>query len=88
MAFIRLILAILSVALGGFVLYEGLSAPHLDIVWPLYVVPAACALNIFYLLASVPRGHPTRIPSRLIRLIDLWLVAKEEELKRRAKQQE
>jgi hypothetical protein len=91
MALIKWLLIALSVALGGFVIYEGVTAPHLNPIWPLYAVPAACALNIFYLYLSGPpatshadsSGPSTLI--RLLRLLDLWLAAKEEELKRRAK---
>jgi hypothetical protein len=90
MALIKWLLIALSAVLGGFVIHEGM-ANHPSPIWPLYAVPAACALNILYLYLSGPpvtsradaSGPSTLI--RLLRLLDLWLAAKEEELKRRAK---
>ena len=51
MALIKWLLIVLSTTLGGLVIYEG-ATNHPNPIWPLYVVPAACALNIFYLYLS------------------------------------
>ena len=45
---------------------------------------ATCALNAFYLAMAMGSKLPSRV-SRFWRLADLWLAAKEEELRRRGK---
>ena len=44
----------------------------------------SCALSAFYIAVRIEFKRPSSI-SRLWRLADLWLVAKEEELRRRGK---
>ena len=81
---LRWILVALSVIFGGIFINEGFFAhPYLSPRWPYITFPLGCALNIYYLVAS-SRISSTKLPSRFWRLIDLWLSAKEAELRKRA----
>lgn len=91
MALIRWLLIALSAAaliFMLFVIYDSLFLhrnsydPKRD--WVIYVITPVLALNIYYLYVSRCEG-PT-ITSRLIRILHLWLEAKEEELKQRTRQ--
>jgi hypothetical protein len=89
MALIRWILIALSAVAGGSILYLWFSSSvRPQPVWPVYVIPAACALNIYYLLMSGRAGRPPMGTPRLLRLINLWLEAKEQELKQRVNPKE
>jgi hypothetical protein len=50
--------------------------------WPIVAIPIFCLLNLAYLFFSYPSSGAT--PFRLVRLIQLWLDAKEAEFRRRA----
>lgn len=87
MALIRWLLIALSAGLGIWVIGRWVSSSgRIDPAWPGFVIPAGCALNIYYLYMSSPQVPSKK--SRLIRLAHLWLDAKEEELKRRGKSNE
>jgi hypothetical protein len=50
--------------------------------WPIIAIPVFCILNLIYLFLSYPSAAAT--PIRLVRLIRLWLDAKEADFRRRA----
>jgi hypothetical protein len=50
--------------------------------WLDFAIPAGLVLNLAYLLFA---GNSSRKPSRLMKLVALWLDAKEAELRRRAR---
>ena len=71
-----------SLILGGWVA-EMAIYNHPKPAWVGLVIPLGCVLNIAYIFTS-GRGASGQ-PSRLLRLVSLWMDAKEEEFRRRAK---
>ena len=85
MNLLRYVLVVGTLAVLGFFLYVGYTIRrHWDfdeaLWWWLCVIVAG--LNVVYLL-SCPPGIP-KSPSRLRKLVSLWLDAKERELRDRA----
>jgi len=82
MNLLRYVLVAGTLALLGFFLYRGYTTDYWDISdtlwWWLCVIVAG--LNVVYLVCC----PPPKSPSRLRRLVSLWLDAKERELRDRA----
>jgi hypothetical protein len=85
MTILKWLLIVLSVIFAGVFLQEAISHPFITPKWPYYVIAIGCALDIFYLYVSGRKGPSLKVASRLFRLVDLWLSAKEQELKLRVK---
>jgi hypothetical protein len=82
MQWLRYLMLLASVAWLAFYLYNFRTSdgPEAGIYISMF---AFLVLNIFYLLSSRPAQD--HFPSRLSRLLSLWLDAKEHELRERAK---
>jgi hypothetical protein len=79
---VRYVLIVSSSAALIAIFYEILTERGTpDPRWLEFAIPAGLALNIAYLLFA---GHGVGKSSRLMRLVSLWLDAKEAELRRRA----
>ncbi len=78
---VRYILIASSTAALIAILHDALTEHRTLTSLGLVVIPAGLALNIAYLLVA---GRGVGKPDRLIRLISLWLDAKEAELRSRA----
>ncbi len=85
MRVLRIVLLLASAAGLVFVCYQLSTRPGLRSPEPQIAVGVAImfALNILYLLACPPGTRSST--SRLGKLLDLWLEAKESELRERAK---
>jgi hypothetical protein len=83
---IRLLLVVTSMlGIGLFLHLLGTRGPP---EW-IYAMPPLLLLNLGYLLFYEGRAPPSQIfswPSRVLRLLGLWLEAKEAELRKRAKE--
>lgn len=83
-AFIRyvLIVSTATALMGMFYLIIGSPVP-LKPLWPAFVIPAGLLLNLTFLIYA-GTNSATKPMTRIGRLFDLWLDAKESDLRKRA----